>query len=93
MEPARRQEEILRAIGKRLKYTDKVGRSDDAALIRDIFTAVGEEKSIFFLIRLVDRCHEEYYKAFEEFFGQKPPARKPCCRGFATDRTSPRSPA
>jgi uncharacterized protein (TIGR04442 family) len=70
MEPARRQEEILRAIGKRLKYTDKVGKSDDAALVRDIFTAVGEEKSVFFLIRLVDRCHEEYYRAFEGLYAK-----------------------
>jgi uncharacterized protein (TIGR04442 family) len=68
VEPKKRQEAILRAIGKYLKHTDKVGKSDDAALVRDLYLVLREEKSIIFLVRIVHRYHEDYHRAFKELY-------------------------
>ncbi|MBI5189547.1 MAG: TIGR04442 family protein [Nitrospirae bacterium] len=64
----KRQESVLRAVGKYLKHTDKVGKADDSGLIRDLFLELKEEDSILFLIRLVHRYHDEYYRLFRELY-------------------------
>lgn len=69
-EPRKRQEAILRSIGKYLKHTDKVGRADDAGLVRDIFTSMGEKRSIVFLFRLVNLYHEDYYNTFKSLYSK-----------------------
>jgi len=67
---AQRQEDILRLVGKYLKHTNKVGKADDAALVREIFLELREERSILFLIRLVHRYHEEYLRTFKELYSK-----------------------
>ena len=66
--PRKRQERLLKALGKYLKHSDKVGKSDDAALVRDLFLLLKEDRSIIFLIRLVHRLHEDYYRTFKEIY-------------------------
>ena len=63
-----RQEEVLRAIGKYLKHTDRVGKVDDTGLIKDIFLELGEDRSVVFLFRLMHRYHEEYYRTFKNTY-------------------------
>lgn len=70
MGPASRQERILRLTGKYLKHTPKVGRSDDASLVRDIFMELRERGCILFLIRLMHRYHDEYYRTFKELYAK-----------------------
>jgi len=70
VEPKKRQETILRSIGKYLKHTDKVGKADDAGLVRDIFSSMGEKRSIVFLFRLVNLYHEEYHNAFKSLYSR-----------------------
>lgn len=70
VEAKQRQQEVLRMIGKYLKHTEKVGDCDDAGLVRDIFDELNEPRSIIFLFRLVNRYHEEYHKAFSEFYSK-----------------------
>jgi len=65
---AERQELVLKKLGKYLKHTERVGKSDDAGLVRDLFIELREDRSIIFLVRLVDRYHEEYYKAFRSVY-------------------------
>ncbi len=67
-DPAKRQEQILRLVGKYLKHTDKVGLSDDDVLVRELFLELREERGILFLIRLVHRYHEEYHRTFKELY-------------------------
>jgi uncharacterized protein (TIGR04442 family) len=66
-----RQETILRAIGKYLKHTDKVGEHEDTGLIREIYRELDEEKSIVFLFRIVNRYNEEYYREFDELYTKR----------------------
>ncbi len=68
LEHRKRQETLLRALGKYLKHTDKVGKSDDSAIVRDIFLALKEDRSIVFLVRLVNRFHEDYHRTFKELY-------------------------
>ncbi len=70
VEPRLRQQEVLRVIGKYLKHTEKVGDCDDTGLVHDIFVELNEPRSIIFLFRLVNRFHEEYYRAFKEFYSK-----------------------
>lgn len=69
-EPRKRQEIILRSMGKYLKHTPKVGQADDAGLVRDIFTEMDEPRSIVFLFRLVHLYHEEYYNTFKSLYSK-----------------------
>lgn len=64
----KRQERILRAVGKYLKHSEKVGKGDDNGLVRDLFLDLKEEDSILFLIRLVHRYHDEYYRLFKDLY-------------------------
>jgi len=68
LELRKRQETVLKRIGKYLKHSDKVGQQDDTGLVRDIFRDLGEEKSIIFLFRIVNRFNEDYYNTFDEMY-------------------------
>ncbi len=63
-----RQEEILRKVGKYLKHTSRVGEGDDAALVRELFMELNEDRSIIFLIRLVHLHHQDFQRLFRELY-------------------------
>ncbi len=66
--PRYRQEEILRKVGKYIKHTSRVGEGDDAALVRELFLELNEERSIIFLIRLVHLYHQDFQRLFRELY-------------------------
>lgn len=64
----RRQEEILRVLGKYLKRSEWVGIGDDSRIIRGIHKELRESKSILFLFKLLNKHNEEYYNLFRESY-------------------------
>jgi len=64
----KRQEEILRLLGKYLKRSEWVGLGDDSAIIRGIHRELREPKSLLFLFKLLNKHNEEYYNLFREFY-------------------------
>jgi uncharacterized protein (TIGR04442 family) len=66
----KRQQQILRAIGKFLKRTDLVTGGSDTELLSQFCAELKEEKSIVFIFKLVNRMNEEYYSAFRSFYAK-----------------------
>lgn len=64
----KRQEEILRVLGKYLKRSEWIGFGDDSAIIRGIHKELREPKSILFLFKLLNKHNEEYYNLFKEAY-------------------------
>lgn len=62
------QEYILRKIGKRLKRSTFVGRSDDLSLIHELLTEMDDPQSLFFLFRVVNKHHEAFYNLYKEIY-------------------------
>jgi uncharacterized protein (TIGR04442 family) len=57
-----RQERTVRAIGKLLKRSGKVGRGNFLDLAHEIHGALAEPESTFFLIRIVHRRHQKFHE-------------------------------
>lgn len=68
VEIRKRQEEIIKVLGKYLKRSEGVGLGDESALIRGIFKEIRDPKGIVFLSKLLNRHNEEYYHAFKEAY-------------------------
>ncbi len=62
------QETILRRIGKRLKRSPFVGRGNDLSLAHELLTEIGQPRSMFFLIRIVNKYHTAFYNLYREFY-------------------------
>ncbi|HVR43111.1 MAG TPA: TIGR04442 family protein [Thermoanaerobaculia bacterium] len=60
---ASRQEKTIRALGKLLKRSQKVGRGRFLDLAHELHALLGEPSSTLFVIRLVHRTHQELYEA------------------------------
>ncbi len=65
------QRDILKYIGKQLKRSTTVGAADDSRLCREIFDTLGDEKSLVFLFRLLNRHNQEYYNTFNKFYAEQ----------------------
>lgn len=65
------QEQILKLVGKTLKYSPAVGKGDDGALIAELTADLDGYNPIIFLFRLVNCYHRKYYNLFKELYGQK----------------------
>jgi uncharacterized protein (TIGR04442 family) len=65
----RRQQLILKAMGKFLKRTDLSG-DNDTELLEQFLAELKEEKSIVFIFRLVNRANEGFYNAFRSFYAR-----------------------
>jgi uncharacterized protein (TIGR04442 family) len=62
------QRETLRNIGKQLKRSPTVGMADDSQLCREIFETLDDPRALVFLIRLLNRHNEEYFRTFNTFY-------------------------
>jgi uncharacterized protein (TIGR04442 family) len=67
----KRQQQILRALGKFLKRTDLPTSGRDTELLGQFCAELKEEKSIVFIFKLINRMNEEYYNAFRSFYAGK----------------------
>jgi uncharacterized protein (TIGR04442 family) len=61
------QEGILRLLGKLLKRSSAVGLGDDAALVDEIFSLLGQ-KSALYLIELIHKKHKAYRDTFHDLY-------------------------
>lgn len=65
------QEQILKLIGKTLKYSPSVGRGDDSSLMSELTADLDGYNPVIFLFRLVNRYHSRYYDLFKELYSEK----------------------
>lgn len=65
------QEQILRLVGKTLKYSPAVGKGDDSSLISELAADLDGYKPMIFLFRLVNRYHKRYYDLFKELYSER----------------------
>lgn len=63
-----RQERTLRAIGKLLKRSRKVGRGKFLDLASEIIETLGEPQSTIFLVRIIHRMHQQFYNASRDAY-------------------------
>jgi len=71
MEHKKRQEQILRAVGKFLKRTEFVGSDKDTELMKEFISELGEEKSTLFMFKIILKENEEFYRTFENFYSSE----------------------
>ncbi len=65
------QRDILKAVGKQIKRSEKVGADDDTGLCRELFDCLGDPKALVFLFRLVNRHNEEYIRTFNSRYSEQ----------------------
>ncbi len=66
----KRQQQVLKAVGKFLKRTDVLSREDDTALFETFCRELEEQQSQVFIFKLINRANKEYYDAFTNFYFQ-----------------------
>ncbi len=62
------QEAIVRSIGKALKRSSAVGLQDENAIINEVLGRMGDPGALFFLFKLVNVHHQEYYDTFRSLY-------------------------
>lgn len=65
------QEQILKLVGKTLKYSPAVGKGDDVSLIAELTADLDGYNPVIFLFRLVNRFHKRYYDLFRDLYAEK----------------------
>ncbi len=70
-DPRRRQQQVLKSVGKFLKRTDLVAEDRDTELLNRFMDELGEARAIVFLFKLIHRWNKQYYDAFRYFYGQE----------------------
>lgn len=65
------QEQILKLVGKTLKYSPSVGKGDDSSLVSELVADLDGYNPMIFLFRLVNRYHHRYHNLFKELYGPK----------------------
>jgi len=65
------QEEILKLVGKTLKYSPSVGNGNDVSLMAELIADLEGYNPVIFLFRLVNRFHKRYYELFSELYREK----------------------
>lgn len=64
----KRQKNILKSVGKFLKRTDFLTDDRDTELLSSFFSELNENRSLFFVFKLVNSANQEYYDAYERFY-------------------------
>ncbi len=67
----KRQQQVLKAVGKFLKRTEMLSGERDTELLRRFSDELDEERAVIFIFKLIHRGNREYYDAFRNFYGQK----------------------
>lgn len=62
------QKEILRSLGKSLKRFPLNLDQEDSRIVEELRSKWSELASVFFLLKLVNRSHLNFYRRFEEMF-------------------------
>lgn len=66
-----RQEKTLRAIGRLLKRSRKVGPGRFLDLASEIRETLGEPDSTLYLVRVIHRMHQQFHNACRDAYGRK----------------------
>ncbi|GAB4483407.1 MAG: TIGR04442 family protein [Thermodesulfovibrionales bacterium] len=66
----KRQQHVLRQVGKFLKRTELLSGGMDTELLDTFSSELGESSAVIFIIKLVHRGNREYYDAFRTFYGR-----------------------
>ena len=64
----KKQEELLRLLGKAIKRSPAVGEGNDNILLPEILKLLGDVQAQLFLFKLVNRKHLEYSQLFQKFY-------------------------
>lgn len=70
-EHKKRQQQILKAVGKFLKRTDLIRLDDDEELMKNFLSELNDEKATVFIFKLIHKENAEFYRAFEKFYSAK----------------------
>jgi len=66
----RQQEEILRVLGKVLKRFPMNLDADDSKIVEELKEYWSNIASVFFLLKIVNRSHLEFYRKFQELYSK-----------------------
>lgn len=64
----KQQEQILKLLGKTLKRSTAIGEENDNAVIDEVFPLLMDIKAQFFLFKLINKRHQEYYNLFQSLY-------------------------
>lgn len=64
----KRQQHILRLVGKFLKRTDVLSGDQDTKLLGNFLQELHSETAVVFIFKLINRGNREYYDAFRSFY-------------------------
>ncbi len=70
-EPKKRQQQVLKLVGKFLKRTDLISAGEDTQLMNDFIMSINEPKSSVFIFKIIYRKNDEFYKAYKNFYWDK----------------------
>lgn len=62
------QREILKLVGKTLKYSKAVGENTNSSIITELMADLDGYKPVIFLFRLVNPFNKRYYQLFKELY-------------------------
>ncbi|MCK4846568.1 MAG: TIGR04442 family protein [Deltaproteobacteria bacterium] len=65
---SQKQENILKFVGKTLKYTSAMSRDDDNALIAELSADLDGYNPVLFIFKLVEVYNKRYYELFNELY-------------------------
>ena len=66
----KRQQHILKAVGKFLKRADLLAGESDTELLSQFCLELKERKSIVFIFKLMNKANQEYYNAYKSFYAK-----------------------
>jgi uncharacterized protein (TIGR04442 family) len=66
----KRQQHILKSVGKFLKRTDLLSGERDTELLGHFCAELKEKRSIVFIFKLMHKANQEYYNAYRSFYAK-----------------------
>lgn len=66
----KRQQQILKSVGKFLKRTDLLSGAHDTELLSNFCAELREKNSIVFIFKLMNKANQEYYTAYRGFYAK-----------------------
>lgn len=66
----KRQQHILKSVGKFLKRTDLLSGEHDTELLSNFCAELREKNSIVFIFKLMNKANQEYYTAYRGFYAK-----------------------
>lgn len=66
----KRQQFVLKSVGKFLKRTDLIADDRDTDLLSNFYESLEEPRSILFVFKLINRSNLEYYTAYRSFYSK-----------------------